>query len=538
MSILGSSTSTITPDLATAGSPVSSTEEAPRRRAPLYRSLAVKTVLLAVIFLIVPLILYWQFKAADEEKQGLLLRSVREQGRVLGQALLPLLSASERQSLPQLGRELSRFADDVTNIKLLLAPPGGGFFYIASSPVVPPAHLDIEREKLQQQGILDSLAASCEGELPVAFRYATPGGDDEVVTSLTPLKTPTGCWAIVTSFSARMVPGSRLGTPYWATPEVKLAGAIYLAMALLTLTTFFNVRRRLHHFAERARAIRNHGPGTGSFVAHNEIPELGAVAEEFDRMVEVLHSSAHDIRRAAEDNAHAFKTPIAVIRQSLEPLKRGMTADNRRVSRALGLIESSLDKLDGLVSSAWRLDAATADLIDTTRTDFDLSSLLARIIRTHADPAAQRHITLLGTITPHVVVYANEEMVETVVENVLNNAVSFSPDGESIGIRLEVRGGFAELVIGDSGPGVPPEDLTRIFDRYYSHRPANAELHDDQSTHFGIGLWIARRNVEALGGTIQAENRRPNGLLLRINLLLGSAARQAAGAQRAIARLV
>jgi two-component system, OmpR family, sensor histidine kinase ChvG len=215
-----------------------------------------------------------------------------------------------------------------------------------------------------------------------------------------------------------------------------------------------------------------------------------------------------------------------------------MTADNRRVSRALGLIESSLDKLDGLVSSAWRLDAATADLIDTTRTDFDLSSLLARIIRTHADPAAQRHITLLGTITPHVVVYANEEMVETVVENVLNNAVSFSPDGESIGIRLEVRGGFAELVIGDSGPGVPPEDLTRIFDRYYSHRPANAELHDDQSTHFGIGLWIARRNVEALGGTIQAENRRPNGLLLRINLLLGSAARQAAGAQRAIARLV
>jgi two-component system, OmpR family, sensor histidine kinase ChvG len=128
-------------------------------------------------------------------------------------------------------------------------------------------------------------------------------------------------------------------------------------------------------------------------------------------------------------------------------------------------------------------------------------------------------------------------MVETVVENVLNNAVSFSPDGESIGIRLEARGGFAELVIGDSGPGVPSEDLTRIFDRYYSHRQTN-EQHDDQSTHFGIGLWIARRNVEALGGTIQAENRRPNGLLLRINLPLGSAARQAAGAQRAIARLV
>jgi two-component system sensor histidine kinase ChvG len=129
-------------------------------------------------------------------------------------------------------------------------------------------------------------------------------------------------------------------------------------------------------------------------------------------------------------------------------------------------------------------------------------------------------------------------MVETVVENVLNNAVSFSPDGESIGIRLEARGAFAELLIGDSGPGVPAEDLTRIFDRYFSQRPTDGEQHDDQATHFGIGLWIARRNVEALGGTIQAENRRPNGLLLRINLPLGSSARQSASAQRAMARLV
>jgi len=163
---------------------------------------------------------------------------------------------------------------------------------------------------------------------------------------------------------------------------------------------------------------------------------------------------------------------------------------------------------------------------------------VARLIRTHADTSAQRHVTLVGTIAPHVVIHANEEMVETVVENVLNNAVSFSPDGESIGIRLEARGAFAELVIGDSGPGVPAEDLTRIFDRYFSHRPDDVEPHDDQGTHFGIGLWIARRNVEALGGTIQAENRRPNGLLLRINLPLGSTARQTVGSQRAIARLI
>jgi len=516
--------------------PATSPGERPKRQIRSYRSLAVTTVLLAVIFLIVPVILYWQFKAADEEKQSLLLASVREQGHLLGQALLPMLSAGDRPALPQIGRELARFADNVTNIKLLFAPPGGGFFYIASWPVVSPADLDVEREQLRQQGILDGVATSCEGELPVAFRYATPAGANEVVTSLTPLRTVAGCWAVVTSFSAAMVPGSRLGVPYWASPEVKLAAAIYLGMMVLTLTTFLNIRHRLRHFAERARAIRRHGPGTGSFVAQNEIPELGAVAEEFDRMVDVLHSSANDIRRAAEDNAHAFKTPIAVIRQSLEPLKRGITDENRRRMRALGLIESSLDKLDGLIASARRLDEATADLIDTTRTDFDLSSLLARLVQTHADNLAQRFLTVRGEIAPRVLVRANEEMVETVVENVLDNAISFSPDGDSIGIRLEPRGEFAELLIGDSGPGVPREDLARIFDRYFSQRPPKIG-HDDEAAHFGIGLWIARRNIEALGGSIRAENRQPNGLLLRIKLPLSPAARQMPAAQRATVRL-
>ncbi len=240
-------------------------------------------------------------------------------------------------------------------------------------------------------------------------------------------------------------------------------------------------------------------------------------------MVEVLHSSADDIRRAAEDNAHAFKTPIAVIRQSLEPLKRGVPAENQRAMRALGLIETSLDKLDGLVASARRLDEATADLIDTTRTDFDLSNLLARLVQAHADAAAQRRIAVKSSIAQKVLVHANEEMIETVVENVLDNAISFSPDGDSVGIRLDAHDGLAELVIGDSGPGVPPADLARIFDRYFSQRPAKGDQHDDQGTHFGIGLWIARRNVEALGGTIRAENRHPNGLLVRINLPLVAA---------------
>ncbi len=503
----------------------------PRRR--FYRSLTTKAAVLALIFLAVPIIVYDQFQAADEARQTILLRSVREQGHVITQALAPLLSNADRPALPQLGREVARFADDLTAVKLLFGPAGApGFFYVASWPTVPPAQLDAERETLRRQGVLDRLSETCAGEFPFALRYHTPAGDDEIVTSVTPLQTPTGCWVVVTSSSALSLPGSNLGRPYWASDEVRIAAAIYLTMVLLTFTTLWSIRRGLRRFTERARSIRERRSGAGSFHAQNDIPELADVAEEFDHMVEVLGASARDMRRAAEDNAHAFKTPIAVIRQSLEPLRRALATDNLRGMRAVGLIESSLDKLDGLVASARRLDEAAADLMDMPRADIDLSSLLGRLLQAHADVFVQRRLSLKGHIAPRVLIHANEEMVETVIENLLDNAVSFSPEGESVGVRLEVSDGYAELLVGDSGPGVAPENLSRIFDRYFSQRPAKDGM-DAQAPHFGIGLWIARRNVEALDGTIQAENRRPRGLLMRVQLPLAEVARLAAAPTKA-----
>jgi two-component system sensor histidine kinase ChvG len=529
------------PDSVTAGLPAHSSRQeiAPSPAQPLraprprfYRSLTAKAAILATIFLAVPIIVYDQFRAADEAQKAVLLRSVREHGHVITAALAPLLSVGERPSLPQVGRELARFGDEFTNVKLLFAPTGtAGFYYVASWPEVTPGERDAERETLHRQGILERLSESCEGDFPFALRYRTPRGDDEIVTSVTPLKTMAGCWVAVTSTSALTLPGSNLGRPYWASSEVRIAAAIYLAMVLLTVTTIWSVRRGLRRFAERARTIRERRGGHGSFRAQNDIPELADVAEEFDHMVEVLDASARDIRRAAEDNAHAFKTPIAVIRQSLEPLRRALASDNQRGLRAVGLIETSLDKLDGLVASARRLDEATADLMDMPRSDVDLSSVLGRLLQAHAETLVERRLILKGHISPRVLVHANEEMVETVIENLLDNAVSFSPDGESIGVRLEARDGLAELLIGDSGPGVAPENITRIFDRYFSQRmPPRIDGHD---THFGIGLWIARRNIEALDGTIHAENRRPNGLLMRVRLPLAEIARLSASPTKA-----
>ena len=261
--------------------------------------------------MLVPVFLYVEFRDAYEESQELLLRSVREQGRVISQSLLPLLQDATVASLPELGSKLDKFAGELTSIRLLLAPAGGageGFYYVASWPMVASSNLQAERNTLAQQGVLDRLAQNCRGEMPFSLIYHRPTGGAEVVTAVTPLATAAGCWAVVASFSEDAFSDAHLGQPYWATPAVRFAAMIYLVMAAITFSTLISVRGGLRRFAGRARRIRERGPDAGSFGRPADMPELGEVAAEFDRMVEAMHHSAAEIRRAAEDNAHAFKT--------------------------------------------------------------------------------------------------------------------------------------------------------------------------------------------------------------------------------------
>ena len=118
-------------------------------------------------------------------------------------------------------------------------------------------------------------------------------------------------------------------------------------------------------------------------------------------------------------------------------------------------------------------------------------------------------------------VFGSEEMIETVLENLIDNAASFSAPGGKILVHLTREGAFAHLSVSDEGPGVPEGQLDRIFDRYYSERRAET-TGENHSSYFGIGLWIARRNVEAMGGTIAAENRAPRGLAVHIRLPLAA----------------
>lgn len=494
-------------------------------------SLAVQLVLLVVIFLGVPAIIYNQLHNADNEKKALLLRSVQEQGRLVAQALTPLLTAPTPPPLPVVGRELARFSSEEIQLRVLLQPgqldSNRGFFYVASTPTRPSDYLEAEREQLRKHGVLDRLTETCAGDLPIAMRYLTPNGREDVVTSVTPVRSPSGCWAIVISHSAVGSAGMILSVPYWQSREVKIAALIYLGMAVLVLLMFVSIWQGLFRFGRLARDIRQHGVRGESFADRNLVPELSGVAREFDRLVEVMQDSATAIRRAAEDNSHAFKTPIAIIRHSVEPLQRIVAADNERGRRALKLIETSVDRLDTLVAQARRLDQATADMIDAPLSEIDLSSALDRLLTTYDGAMRMRGLTLERRLDPHVIVRANADLIETVFENIMENAIDFSPPKGTIRVAFERRGNEAEVRVTDQGPGVDPADVEHIFDRYFSTRATPGGGEPGES-HLGIGLWIVRRSIEAINGSVTAENVKPSGLCVRIRLPLVQGTRRRA----------
>ncbi|MFN4283876.1 MAG: sensor histidine kinase [Alphaproteobacteria bacterium] len=488
-------------------------------------SIAGKLALILIVFVACPLIIYSQFRDADADKNELLLRSVREQGRLVAQALTPVLTSADAAALPKLRQGVEKLVEGPLKVRLLLRPQAAepdNFFYIASVPPVAADLLQRERKELLDTGILERLRGSCEGDGPLALRYTNPAGEQEVLSSVTPINTAAGCWAVITSHTTADFLGSSLGQPYWRTTAVQWAAAIYLIMAMLVISLFLGIWGNLRRFGRIARAIRQDRLRGASFAALNQVPELHGVAVEFDHMVGTLQGSAAAIRSAAEENAHALKTPIAVISQSLEPLKRAVPESDARGRRALQLIERSVDKLDALVSAARRMDEAIAELINPPREPVDLSALVARLLTDYEEKMRGEGMKLDQRVLPDLHVVGSIDLLETAIENVVENAISFSPAKAGVTVTLVTEGADAVLTVADEGPGVDPRHLAMIFERYFSHRPARDPLGPgvEGETHFGIGLWIVRRNIEALDGSVTALNRPQGGLAITIRLPL------------------
>ena len=477
----------------------------------------------------VPVLVYDQFRAANDETNRLLVASIEAQGKLIAEALRPELETADGAAMTALARAVQRLGTLGPEIKLLFRPEAvaGSFFYVASSPTVSAQYLERERQELVRLGVLDRVPPSCEQARTSGFRYTNPGGAIELLTSITLVRTGVGCWVVITADRSPEALGTALGQPYWQTAAVGTAAAIYVAMALGVLALLVQLWLALRRFGRLAWDLRTGGTGNASFAAANRIPELAGTAAEFDHLVEALRASAEALRFTAQETAHAFKTPLGIISQSLEPLRRRV-GDDPRGARSLELIDRALDRLDELVSAARALDETLADTINPARERVVLSALVADIVAEYREAHDPARLGFAVAIEPDCAVTGSIALIETVLQNLLDNAVSFSPVGSAIKVTLRRRREVVELSVADQGPGVAPDALERIFDRFVSLRESQGTLAASGRAgavsrgpaNFGLGLWIVYRNVEVMGGVVTAENRTDGGFRVVVALPL------------------
>ena len=487
-------------------------------------SLTLKLTALVGIFLALPVVLYGQFERADRQTRNLVAESLRHRGWLIAQALSPTLDQTADMSGPALNAQLQHLADDGTILKLMFRPNikngTGDFYFIASAPKLSAQETGNDLDTLAQHGILKSLSDSCSWDKPVEIRQQQTNGAEEVMTSIVPITGRQGCWVLITASSSSDFLNTAYGRPFWQTENVRMAAVIYLVFALIAVLVALNMQGALKRFRAVAREIRRGGDNSATFVSRNSLPELAGVAADFDQLVDDMHRVASDIRRTAEDNAHSVKAPLAVIRSSLPAIKRSIPSDDQRAIRSAELIDSALSRLTSLVSMAQRLGNETADFIEAPKLKINLTAVVGDGLRNARDISAEKNIRFVRNVEAGIQVLAPEGIMDVIVENILDNAIGFSPHDGTITTTLKKAGREIELKIEDEGPGIDAARIDHIFERNYSHRPNKEHQHQPSTepSHAGLGLWIVQRYVEALGGKVAASNRPAGGLCIQITL--------------------
>ncbi|GER02750.1 histidine kinase [Iodidimonas nitroreducens] len=268
----------------------------------------------------------------------------------------------------------------------------------------------------------------------------------------------------------------------------------------LSASTIARPVRQLARAAERVRNGIGREKRLPRFDRNDEIGDLSLALSD---MTEALYRQIDAIDSFAADVAHELKNPLSSLRSAAESLSRTDKPDIRE--RLLAIIAEDVRRLDRLItdiSDASRLDA---DLTRSRMEPLDLGLLVAMLVdanRTRED-CGQKTILFQEPKPGTMMVRGLESRLAQVIANLLENAISFSPDGGTIRLSLSRKGARLELLVEDEGPGLPEGAAQRIFERFYSERPEPEAF----GTHSGLGLSISKQIVEAHKGQISASNR-------------------------------
>jgi two-component system sensor histidine kinase CpxA len=256
--------------------------------------------------------------------------------------------------------------------------------------------------------------------------------------------------------------------------------------------------------AEKLDLAVNHPRVSAGFEDRKD--ELADLARDFDAMADQLRANRAAITQLLRDISHELRSPLARMRVALG-LARHPGGD---VARQLERLEREIERLDGLISQVLKLARLHGADVPFERQEFDLDEVLEQVVQDANFEGAIKgcEVRLVGAAKTRV--NGNPELLASAIENVLRNAVRYSPAGVAVEVACVGR----SIVIRDQGPGVPSGELERIFEPFYRV----AESRDRDSGGEGIGLAITSQVMKAHGGSAAAHNRSNGGLEVTLSL--------------------
>lgn len=301
-------------------------------------------------------------------------------------------------------------------------------------------------------------------------------------------------------------------------PFVGVAVLTAFVTAILLTIGIARPMRRLALAADRIRAGVSARMDLPQLTRRND--EIGELAISMQAMTRALIERIEANEQFAADVAHELKNPLTSIRSAVETLER--VKDAEASSRLRALIASDVRRLDRLItdiSNASRLEAEMNRLPNET---IDIARFVRDVVRTYdelPDSGASVRVSFTDeSMGAGLLVAGREGPLGQVLRNLIDNARSFSPPGGVVEVSVAQTNDGARPValirVEDSGPGIPPDKLETIFNRFYTDRPKGTAFGNNS----GLGLSIVRQIIETHRGHVEAANRPGGGAVFRVSL--------------------
>ncbi|MFC4256412.1 ATP-binding protein [Croceibacterium xixiisoli] len=278
-----------------------------------------------------------------------------------------------------------------------------------------------------------------------------------------------------------------------------VAMTLSIILSLYLARTIIDPLRRLGRAAVRVRAGREREVEVPRMAERRD--EIGVLARAVSDMTNALRQRIDSVEMFAADVAHEIKNPLASLRSALEFLPRVDDPDLR--AQLMDVATHDVRRIDRLVTEIAEASRIDAELSRATFEVLDLGTLVENVARARANRAqdAGREV-VIERDSRALLISGVPIRLERVIENLLDNAVSFSPPGGRITVSLTHDGDQVRAAISDQGPGIPEHLREKVFDRFHSERP----VAEDFGNHSGLGLAIARTIAEAHFGTLTVED--------------------------------